>query len=299
MKTRTSEFHNLIRLAAIGAALALTVGCVKGGNVTSSGSEQSSGAITISLVYPTSQGSTWTPITSGSRYFIKGLDLTITGVCTRGVDKVKVDEGGGPYTETASCSGEGSFTFNKTYTSGQQGDKTLTLTAYDISDTAITGATATTTVRIDDTAPSAPVVTTPATSPYTEPGSSSTTTISGTCSADTVKLTGPGGSTITPSGTNWSYDATLVEGADTDYTFYAFDLAGNQSGGTTQTITWAPVVTVHAKGGIPGGQVTDGASSFKLEAAVFVHSSISTDTNGSGKTLETGFNFITNTVRAN
>lgn len=233
-----------------------------------------------------------------NRTYIKGLQLTVTGVCSRGIASIHVNEGGADYDETASCDNQGGFTFNKIYASSSQGDKTLHFAAYDASNNLISGASTTASVRIDNTPPASPVVTTPSSNPYTNSGGSATFTISGTCSSETVTLTGPGGAVITPSSGTWSYDATLVAGASTDYLFYAYDLAGNQSPAVTQTIVYYPALDFKLGGPNPGGTFTS-ATGHVLEASVFVPSSESTDTTGHGFVLQTGFNFIINSGRAN
>ncbi|MBX3022265.1 MAG: hypothetical protein KF799_11385 [Bdellovibrionales bacterium] len=291
-----SFVRNILTLITLTASV---TACVKGGQISSSGSSSETGAITVTLVYPTASGASWSPIidtNDNNRYHIKGLNLTIAGICSRGVSKIMVNA----YTETATCQGDGSFTFSKTYLSGAQGDITLTLTAYDSSDALISGSTATTYVRIDATAPSAPVISTPSGSPYEHSGSDAVFQILGSVSTDTVKLTGPGGVTITPSGTSWSHDVTLTPGSTLDFTFYSYDLAGNQSAGTTQTIEWSPNISLKAAGAFPGSStITDGVSGFKLEAAIIAYPGSVNDNGASGMTLQTGFNYITNSVRAN
>ena len=285
------------------AALVLPtlLGCTGGGSITGSSLASIAGSLTVSSTYPTAAGNTWTPITYASRVYIKGLDLSIEGTCTRGVATIKVDEGGSAYPETTTCSDNGTFLYQKSFVSAQEGDKTLNITAYDINGTAMTGATASASVRIDNTAPSAVVVTTPASTPYVYQGNASTFHIVGTCSADTIAINfnSPTGPLITPSGTTWSYDVTLIDGASVNYGFYAQDLAGNVSALTTQAIDYIPTIMVLTSNIGAGGSQADSVSHYKLESSVFTFPGTASIHTASGMKLEAGFNIITNSVRAN
>lgn len=275
----------------------VAVGCTKG-SVTGSGTSASTGSLTVTLVYPSSEGESWTPIQSSSRYFIKGLSVSIKGTCSRGIATIKVGESGsgGPfYSETATCLNDGSFTWNKTFTGPLDVDKTLTAVAFDIADLAIASSDVSVDVHIDNVAPAAVVVTTPASSPFTYTGASSTYAVSGTCSADTVKITGPGADE-TPSGTSWSYNVTVIDGASTNYTFYAFDLAGNQSSGTLQTIEWSPTISLLTSNIVSGGLTTHGGSGFTLEGSNESRDGANVH-GGSSFNLDFGFNYLTNSAR--
>ena len=283
-------------LFAIGilAVSLLASACTKGGSLSETTASSVVGAsITVDKVYPSSDGESWTPIVSSNRFYVKGLALSMGGVCSRGVSSIRVNEGSGNYTETATCLIDGTWTFSKTYATGQQGDKTLTIAAYDESGLPITGATTTVDVRIDDTAPAAPVITTPGASPFVVNSNVSTFTIIGTCTCvadSTVKLTGPGGVEITPSGNNWSYQASLP-GDSATFTFYAWDLAGNQSAGQTQVINRNP--TLRYAGTYPGMMQTDSGTNYKLDSTIFFLPSKQTDS-GTSYQLLTGFNSMIN-----
>lgn len=295
---RFQKLNNGFQHAARMVALVLALGACTKGTVTGTGSSSVSGTISVSKVYPTASGSSWTPITSGSRYYIKGLNLTIEGTCSPGIATIKVDPGSGNYTETATCNLSGQFTWNRTYIGAEEGDITLTLTAYDVSDTLITGASASTQVRVDNTAPAAPVVTDPASTPYDYFGSVASYTIQGTVSADTVRLSGPASVTITPVANAWTYSATLVDGSSLGFTFYAYDLAGNQSTGTTQTINWAPSISVKFAGAYPAtGSVTHGGTSYSAEVTAESQPSGATD-GGTSYSILSGFNSVINKVRS-
>jgi hypothetical protein len=292
--------NNKFGAFALFLSLTAAAGCTGGGSITGSGDSSSiSGSVAVSKVFPTSEGENWTAITASSRYYIKGLDLTITGTCSRGIAKIKVGENGTSapfYSEEATCLNDGSFTWNKTYTGPLDADKTLTLVAYDIADAQISGSADTVDVHVDNVPPAAVVVTTPGSNPESYTGASATYSIVGTCSADTVKITGPYSSVTTPSGVNWTHDVTLIPGSTLDFTYYAWDLAGNQSAGFTQQINWTPSLSLLAKGLMPGGIVTDGASLYSIEATGDHNPGESTD-GVSLFVLQTGFNFITNSAR--
>ncbi len=285
-------------------ALLMTAACAQQGGVGSvsssggAGGTIGSGSLNITSVYPTDSGSSWTPITASSRYYIKGLKLTIEGECGRGINNVKVSDGSTTYSEVAYCGADGTYAWSRTFISAEEGDKALTLTAYTIADNVISDATASLTVRIDNTAPAAPVISAPTGVPtYNHSGNSGAITISGTVSNDTHTMTGPGGVTVTPSSNAFSNGITMTEGATTAWTYYAFDLAGNQSAGDTLTITWSPNVLLYLAGAFPGGKVTDGGTSYSGDFSSYFVPSYVTD-GGTSYRLETGINNIVNQVRA-
>ena len=276
------------------------ISCSKGTSISSAGGPPSfDGTLTLSLVYPSSAGSSWTPIKTGNRFIIKGLDLTVTGSCTRGIATIKVNEGGANYPEQAACASDGTFTFAKTYAAGAgEGDKTLNFTSYDASGSQITNAVQTSQVRIDNTPPSVPSIALPASTPYSHTGPVGSYTISGLVSVpDCDHLTGPSGVTITPNLTTgaWSYVAALTSGASLNFTFYAWDLAGNQSAGTTQTILWSPAVDISSGGVINGGQFTS-VGGQQIEFSQYAKPGSYTDV-GTTHDILTGFNFIINKPR--
>ena len=299
MKT-TNRKSNAAKTVVVITALFVGVlsACTQKGAVTSDGASSVSGSIAVTKPYPTSEGSGWTPITLASRYYLKGLDVSVLGTCPRGVATIKVNEGGPDYAQTATCLVDGSFVWSKTYTAVvEEGDKSLVFQAYDIADVAISGAV-TIDVRVDATAPGAPVITDPAADPYIFPGSASPYTIQGTADADVVRLSGPAGVAIIPSALAWTYDATITAGSSTDFSFYAYDLAGNQSPPSiAQTITWNPSLTPRIAGPYLGGPVTDSGTNYSLEFSGSAEPAFATDSGTSYEVL-TGFNSVTNKVRA-
>ncbi len=288
----------------LGIALTLSLcavlfsACTKGGGVTGSEASSVTGSLTLQKTYPTPDGETWTPITAANRFYLHDLSVTVTGTCTRGIDKIRVHEGSlAEYSQVAICQDDGSWTWNRTFLTAEEGDKTLTFTAYDIAGAVVLGSAVTEDVRVDATAPdvSTLVVTDPGGTPFHNSGVVNTYTIQGTCSADTVRIRDPDGNYIVPVANSWSYVAHLVEGATLSFTFYAYDLAGNQSAGRLQVIEWAPVAGLLAGGAIPGGTAVD-ASGMKLEGSVNVTSGKIQDS-GFIFNLFAGFNFIVNKAR--
>ncbi len=298
---------NPLRVTALVSACAFTMSCTKGGSISSSGSSSSiEGTLTLDLVYPDSSGATWTPITLSNRIYIKGLAVTVTGTCTRGVDKIHVNEGGADYSEMGTCTSNGTFTWNKTYTSVTgEGDKTLTFKAYDSAGLVISNATATKDVRIDNTPPAVTTISNPAGYPYPTPypysGATSAFTIEGDAAVpETDHLTGPNGDVISVNAStgHWTHDITVVLGSSTDYTYYTWDLAGNQSAGVTQKITWSPSLLVSMASVVSGGPLTDtSGANYTMETSHDANPDKAPDDPTTLYKLTTGFNSIINTMR--
>jgi len=208
-----------------------------------------------------------------------------------------VNEGAGDYSERATCANDGTFTWTKTYLTGDQGDKTLNLQAYDLAANAITGATASVDVRVDNTAPAAPTLVAPASSPYDFTGSGTSFTVQLGAAGDVVRVTGPASVQLTFNSPNYEYVVPLSAGVSSSYTFYAYDLAGNQSAGTSLTISYVPAASLIIGGAFLGGSVTDSGTNYGLEATLSPVPSRAVDS-GTSYILETGFNYIMNQVRA-
>lgn len=272
------------------------LGCTKG-SVTASGGAPAARSIGGLKAYPTGSGSSWTQIVSGSRTYVKGLDLSVEGTCSTGVDRIKIDGGSGLFSQTATCDINGKFTWTRTFTGPEEGDRTLTVLGYDIGNILIADASSTIDVRVDNTAPSAPSVTTPATTPFIYNGAGSAYIISGTVATDVVSLSGPSGAVIIPSAGAWSYAATLVDGASLSFSFSGTDLAGNVSPAAAQIISWAPTVSLLAGGAyFSVGPRVDLVSNFSVEVSGETQPAKATHA-GSGFTLLSGFNSVINQVR--
>ncbi len=280
------------------------VACTKGGGITSDSSSSSiSGSLAITKIYPTLDGESWTSIVVSNRTFIHGLDMTIKGTCSRGIDTVKVNEGGPDYAQTATCLDDGTFTFNKTFVAtAEEGNKTLSVSAYDVTGVAVSGAIATSDVRIDATAPAQLTFTSPATacgSSIVYTGGSTSYPITGGCvSADDVKITGgPNGVDISCSGNTWTDTVALTVGATVPLSYITYDQAGNVAVACQLNVTWNPDVELYQSSTRPGGEQLDIASGFKMESKVGDDSGTTTSSDGSGFKLLSAFNFIINKVR--
>lgn len=295
--TKNFSFRIHFNVFALVCLAGLT-SCSKGG-IGSGGSSSNAGNLKLEIKssYPTSEGSAWTAITRSNRYYIKGLSLTVEGNCSRGIGQIKVNEGGAFYPEVSTCNETGTFTWSKTYLpTTEEGDKSLVFVPFSGDGVAMTDASANLSVRIDNTPPAAPVVTSPASSPYVYQGATNSYSVVGTVAADMETLFGPGGVQISISG-GWGYTATIVEGASTDFSFYGSDLAGNQSATTTQTISWNPSVTVFIAGSVPGEVYQDPTTLFTIEGSAGELPDASPQHAGTGFNLDTGFNFVTNKLR--
>ncbi len=287
----------------------VTLSCTGGGGISAGGGTSvAGGTVTISLVYPTAAGPSWTPIIASNRTYILGLDVTVSGVCTRGVDTVQFSEGGTLFAEIATCPEDGNFTWSKSFTGPLDADKTLTATAYDVTGAIITGSDKTFNVHIDNVAPLTPVISTPSAgaATYTYTGSNATLDITGTCAVDVDHINGPNALVpIACSAGAWTYTVTLIPGGQVSNTFRAVDLAGNISSGITKIIQFTPAMDLIGPGVISGGHFTDssgGGSPLTLESAVDIYpaatiSNTATSPNPSFDLL-TGFNSITNEVRS-
>ncbi len=271
-------------------------GCTKG-SVSTSGGGPTARSIGSLKAYPTASGSSWTPITSGSRTYVKGLDLSVEGSCSTGVYRIKVDGGSGLYSETALCDINGKFVWTRSYTGPEEGDRTLSVRGFDIGDVAIADATSSIDVRVDNTAPSAPAFTTPASSPFVFNGASAAYVIYGTVASDVVSLSGPAGVAIAPSSGAWNFGVTLVDGATRSFSFMAYDLAGNISPAATQVISWSPTLSLMASGSFFSvGARNDLVSNFSIEATGETKP-LGASHPGSGFSLLSGFNSVINQVR--
>ena len=286
------------------------------GEITMSNNPSSggtTGGISITNIYPTSQGSSWSATnytdTTGLIY-IKGNSLSIVGTCSRGVSAIQVLSDGTAFSEKATCNQNGTFTWTRAFTAGAEATYSLSIRGLAADGTtALTSTAIAKSVRVDDVAPSAFTITSPASpgSTYVSQNTTSSITISGTLPADTYRITGPSnndslvsGNSFTISGTSWSLPVTMVSGSSTAYTFYAYDRAGNQTAATTVTITWTPTISMLVSGAALGtASASDGGSSgFTVEASATPQTSYSTDGSGASYTLDTGFNRMVNQKRA-
>jgi hypothetical protein len=290
------EPQKIVGLILLGVAL---TSCTGGsGSVSASGvGSVGGGTFSVTNVYPSAQSNNFSTPKLAGRYYVKGLQVSAFGSCPRGVVTIKVDEGGAAYPETATCGNDGTFTWSKTYIAAQEGNKTLNFRGYDLQASAVASATAVVDVRVDNTAPAAPTLVTPSSSPFTYTGGSASYVVQLSGAADVARVTGPAGAELVLTGGNFEYATTLVPGSTVNYTFYAYDLAGNQSAGTNLTIDYTPSVDVRIADSFLGGQFLDGVTNFSIEASGTSLPDRVVDS-GTSYILETGFNFITNQVRS-
>lgn len=293
------SLNNRFRQGILALGALTLVSCTGGGggvSVSGIGNFPSgSASLSVTNVYPSSESAAFSTPQASGRYHVKGLLASIRGTCARGIATIQVTNGT-PYTETASCQADGTFTWSRTFTSGEQGNATWTLSALDAGGSVVAGATATVNVNIDNTAPATPGLVTPSSSPFTLSGAAGNITIQLSGAPDVVSMTGPAGAALTFTGGNYEYPAVVADGATVIYTFYAYDLAGNQSVGRDVQITFVPSLDVRISGNFLGGPVLDGVSNYTLESTVTSVSPISVDA-GTSFSLLTGFNYITNQAR--
>jgi uncharacterized protein YegP (UPF0339 family) len=184
-------------------------------------------------------------------FYSKANSVTLSGACVTGLtvtlggDVVAGDVSSPAGSLTTVCSGAAySFTIAK------GSDNTYN---FNVKQTSLAGVNSSTTTRSwvrDTVAPSAPTITTPATSPFTGGGS---LTISGACETNaTVNLAGDDTQSMTCAGSAYSF--TVSKGTDATYNFTVAqtDRASNSSGTTAQqwirssAQTAPPVITVPA-----------------------------------------------------
>lgn len=294
-----SSFSVLIVLAIFAVAA-----CTRSGKLTTSGSSETGDTVTVKIlkVYPTNSGSSWMPVLSEGRFFVKGLKLTLEGTCSRGVAYVKVEEIGVTASDPITCGGDGTFVYAITFANSAEGNKTIQVTGYGVDNEAIAGASDSSLVRIDNSPPTAPTIVTPAVSPHVFnsdaafDSGSGIFTVSGTVTSDTARLTGPNGTQIELVGTSWTYEVALIQNSSQSLNFYAYDLAGNQSSATTQALAWNPAVELLVSGPFIGESLFDTSNTFILETSV--QNAEATTMDGEAiNHLESGFNYMTKSLR--
>ena len=292
---RHSNLINSLGLVAVMSGLTACTG--GGGSVTVTGSPSTgSTSLAVTTVYPSNEAESFATPKSGTRYHVKGLAVSVKGTCSRGVAQIAVSESGTEFDEKADCQNDGTFVWTRTFGSGEQGDQTLTVLAYSSAGEAMSGVTASVDVRVDNTAPAAPTLVFPASTPYTHSGSSGAITVQLSGAGDVEEMTGPASAELSFNGTEYEYATVLVDGSSTTMTFYAYDLAGNRSTGTDLQVDYTPSVSLLAAGTFLGGTVTDGGTSYSLDSTLSPMPLSSTD-GGTSYILETGFNNIVQTLR--
>lgn len=274
----------------------------------SGGGASGSISLTVDSVYPTSSGATWVAITDGTgMYYVAGSSLTMKGTCSRGVGTIQLSESTTQFpTASATCDDTGAWSWTSSFTAGSEANYTITATPVTGDGTVSSSGAVSKVVRVDDAQPATPTITSPSgnNTTYSATGMPSLT-ISGTISADTVKMLGPSnddssvsGTKFTISGTTWSFPVTLSANSTTAYTFYSYDRAGNLSPAATINVNYTPSMIMKIGGAFQGNRnVVDGGTSYSMEASMAPVPKFALD-GGTSYKIETGFNRIVNQVRS-
>jgi hypothetical protein len=314
MNTKT---YFIARLA-VGAVIALAaVGCKKGSVSGSGGGSSSGGTITVTKAYPTSAGSGATAITTTGplTYYVKGLDVSVTGTCSPGIAYVRVSEGGSYYPGNTACDVSGTYTFSRTFVGGDfagihEESFALTVDGFGVDDALIAGATANVNVWVDDVAPAAPTRLAPATTPYVHQlstGANTITVTEGDTSTVRMQMSRAGlnvNMTNTHPSTTWTYaaDPLILGQSARIYSFYAYDLAGNVSTPALQTsMVWAPgaELTVSGTYSAVGAEIMyDGPAASDYYLSATVGSDGGTAASGITKYLDLNFKKIIDELRS-
>lgn len=292
------------------------VECKKGAVTANGGSASNSGSLTVTKVFPTSAGSNWSPITTISplRYYIKGLSLSIIGVCSPGISYIKVNSGSGYYSDLAYCDLAGVFTWNRTLSPTDfpsnpalEDDFTMTVDGFDVTDAAFTGASTSVNIRVDNVAPSTPAYITPSSATYVHQASTSSINfaVSNTASTDTMRIVRAGLNQAMNynSGLNrWEYSDTLVLNSSTLYQFVATDKAGNSAPALPMTVIWSPdasfpVTGVYSAVNEPLFYDGPGSSDYNMEATMDELGDTSVSTGPPLRYLDLGFSKMVEELR--
>jgi hypothetical protein len=313
MPPRESKSLKLVGMLTFVLALAGCPGGGSGGDVTTTQAPGSDGgggsggsvSLTVDSVYPSTSGSSWTPITDGTgMIYAKGTSLTMTGTCSRGVGTIQLSESSTLFpTNSVACDATGAWTWTYTFAAGSQANYTIVATPVTGDGTANTSGAVSKIVRVDDSSPNPPTITAPSASGSYTQTSSNLITISGTVPADMVRIMGPGGAdSSTGSGGlslnsgNFSMNVTLTSGASTAFSFYGYDKAGNISASGTINISYIPSIALLIAGAVPGGANVTGTGGYSAEVSVLPVNRSSTD-GGTGYISYLGFNLLVNQKR--
>lgn len=259
-------------------------------------------SITVTNMYPTAEGSSWaatgTKTDATGRIYIKGNSVSISGTCSRGVANIKVGSAGSFYDESAVCSETGSYVWTKVFTAASEADYTFDVTPFLTDGTALTSAVISKSLRVDDLAPAAPIITAPSASGSYSATGNPDITVGGTITADTIFLMGPNSAEVTFASTLWTHGVVLTPDTSTVYNFYAYDRAGNQSAAGSITVEYTPSLFLKSAGAYIGNSdVTDSVTSYSLESTISFVPQYVTDS-GTSYSLDTGLNRVINQVRS-
>lgn len=235
--------------------------------------------------------SAWVMDSSGKVY-VKSPTVSINGTCTRGVYAVSATVNSVAVSEKANCDMDGTFSWSKTFSSSTPPTGTVLAINFQAMTSAgeqIAGVSIEKTLVLDLNAPAAPVLDSVA----------GCTLVTGNwlCNSPNVRVTGswlvtedvvsvqaPSSGTLTNTSTNtFQFDLTLSEGQSRNLDFTVTDRAGNISGLSTITVTFAPTTdalasSVNSGGtsGFAGGPINTAPS---LIANVGTMSGVSADLN--------------------
>jgi hypothetical protein len=241
---KTQKLYSTLFIVLSGL-LIFTAGCKKGG-VTASGS--SSDNSTDSLVaISTFQGQVradWLIISNKAQ--TANATVIFTGTCARGVADIQILINGSASGITdPKCQTDLTWTASKTI--GIDGDYEFSFRPTKVSGDVITSGIVTQTVSIDTTVPSDPVITTNGGADIDQ--TSGSVSLAGTISADTSRMTvsdSTGTLSVNTTADTFTFTSTLTAGQSRTYTFYSYDIVGNQSGAETIIVTYlansAPIV---------------------------------------------------------
>lgn len=248
------------------------------------GSGSPTGGAATSIALTTLQGlapASWITDASNNMY-TRTPTVTIVGTCTRGISTISATVSAVTVPETATCGSDGTFTWSKVFTSSNPATGTtypIVLQALDTDGNAISGATISQSVLVDNTAPSTPVPDAAVTSNgstcslnsgvYDCTGATGTYTLTGTKSADSetmavsvIPTTQSQGTLTITSSTTYSFTSTITEGAQVTVTFTGSDHAQNVSASSTPVQVAFLPVTQLLGGSTIGGGSSSGTSPF-------------------------------------
>ena len=261
------QFYSAFVLSLICFACGFLLSCTdSGGSVSSTAADPGADNSGITLKITEVQNltsATWIADTNGKIY-LNSSTVHIKGDCTRGVAEISATVNGNAVTESGTCQADGTFTWDKVFSSSTPAlgtDYAIIFQASGANSLPLSGVTVQKTLNIDRTAPTAPVL-------NSVSGCSlsvgvwvcnfSAIQITGSWSGaeDVVSLQSPGnGITVKPTSTTFTYDFNLVEGQSRILDFTLTDRAGNISGSGSLQVVYSPSVSVLASSVLGGGTI--------------------------------------------
>lgn len=231
-----SRFQYVIGIGL--TAIAALSSCKKGGSVSDSGSSGGGGGGSNRLIsvstFQGQESANW--ISSGGSNYTSSQILAFTGTCGRGVLAVQPKDNATNIGTAVVCTSAGTWT--ATFNIGADGTYTLNFVPVMGDNTEDSSQQASFPTVVDTVAPTAPVVTNPASSPFNS--TSMTLTVTGTTSGDTDTMTTSSAGTFSfNSGASaFTQNITLTDGESRTITYTAYDIAGNASTATSIVISY-------------------------------------------------------------